>query len=99
MSAFARLFIVPTLLLFAAAASAQTIYKQIDADGRVTFSDRPDPAAQSGQLREVERSLATMTPISSWRNSQINANESARRARGELRKQAGAKPIPRPATL
>ena len=71
----------------------------IDADGRVTFSDRPDPAAQSGQLREVERSLATMTPISSRRNSQINANESARRARGEMRRQADAKPIPRPATL
>ena len=37
---------VASLALFAAAASAQTIYKQVDADGRVMFTDQPNPAAR-----------------------------------------------------
>ena len=33
-------------LLLASGAYAQTIYKQVDDEGRVTFTDRPNPAAK-----------------------------------------------------
>lgn len=37
---------VASLALFASIAGAQTIYKQVDADGRVMFTDQPDPSAR-----------------------------------------------------
>jgi hypothetical protein len=37
---------IASLAVFATAASAQTIYKQVDADGRVMFTDRPSSQAR-----------------------------------------------------
>ena len=43
------------LALFASAAGAQTIYKQIDADGRVMFTDQPNPGARVVASYETSR--------------------------------------------
>ena len=37
---------IVSLALFATAAGAQTIYKQVDAGGRIMFTDRPSPEAR-----------------------------------------------------
>ncbi len=124
-------------LLLASGAYAQTIYKQVDDEGRVTFTDRPNPAAKvitsyetrgrpadteaapRGEVRvttdtslprtavsssgatgpaangeaavrsnygEVERAVATYTPLNSPLAAQADATEAARRARQETTK-------------
>jgi hypothetical protein len=52
-----------TVMLSASAVSAQTIYRHIDSEGRVTFSDRP----------------ARASALSPRRSSVVNANEASRR--------------------
>lgn len=39
---FARLLLTVALICTSAAAAAQTIHRQLDTEGRVNFSDRPD---------------------------------------------------------
>jgi hypothetical protein len=43
---YAISIIWPAILGISMGASAQTIYKQVDATGHIVFSDRPDPAAR-----------------------------------------------------
>lgn len=127
-------------LLLASGVSAQTIYKQVDDEGRVTFTDRPNPAAKvitsfesrgrpadapvearvttetslprtavssAGATRpsqplpmtndaiaarsnygEIERAVATYTPLNTPLAAQADATESARRARQEANKRS-----------
>ncbi len=91
---------VASLALCATAAGAQTIYKQVDAEGRVMFTDRPDPgvrvvagyetspSARSGN--DVERAVSTYTPLATPLAFQMGATESARRARQEMHKNAAS---------
>jgi hypothetical protein len=41
-----KAFVASLALLLASGVSAQTIYKQVDEEGRVTFTDRPNPSAK-----------------------------------------------------
>jgi hypothetical protein len=67
----------------AAGVSAQTIYKQVDAAGRITFTDRPDttptPGAATVPVSDVADALARNAAISSRRGAMIDANEATRR--------------------
>lgn len=47
---------IASLALFATAAGAQTIYKQVDAGGRIMFTDRPSPEARVVASYETSRS-------------------------------------------
>lgn len=67
------------LLCIAAHASAQTIYKQVDDAGRITFSDQP-PARAAAIPR---------------RDTKVDANEAARRLKqARLERRLGAQPGP-----
>lgn len=82
---------------FAAAAAAQTIYRETDAAGRVSFRDTPRPAAETadvplGAQMEMEQEEAGRSPgakrrISAQRNAQIDAEEATRRRRQDLRRE------------
>ena len=56
-------FCFASLALFATAAGAQTIYKQIDADGRVTFTDQPNPGARVVASYETGRVAVRAQPL------------------------------------
>lgn len=47
---------IASLALFATSAGAQTIYKQVDAGGRIMFTDRPSPEARVVASYETSRS-------------------------------------------
>ena len=88
-------------LCAAAGVPAQTVYKQVDDAGNVTYTDRPDttstpsrPMATVSAL-DVARALATNTPISSRGAALIDANEAARRLeQAELERKQGAERLP-----
>jgi hypothetical protein len=77
------------LLCAAAGASAQTVYKQVDAAGRITFTDRPDttpsrspsPPTASVVALDVAKALASDTAMTSLYAATIDFNEAARRLR------------------
>lgn len=87
------------LLCAAAGTPAQTtIYKQVDAAGRVTFTDRPDSSlpAQSmtGAALEAPRAPGGVILMTSRRSAAIDANEAARRlAQAQLMRSEGADPL------
>ena len=67
-------------VLFAAAVSAQTIYKETDAAGRVSFRDTPQLTSEIAAVPPGPR-------ISFLRNAQIDAEEATRRRRQDLRRE------------
>jgi len=73
------------LLCAAAATSADTIYKQVDPDGRTTYSDQPDPAATPARSTSARKA----------RSAAINAKEAARRLdKAQLQREQGSQPLP-----
>lgn len=87
------------LLCAASPASAQALYKEVDADGRATFSDRLDalPSSRTGNVptSDVASALARNTAMSSRRAAMINAREAQRRLTQALLQRAqGAEPLP-----
>ena len=64
-------------------ASAQTVYKQVDAAGHTTYTDQPDTTASPRTATDpalgVASALAGNTAISSRHAAMIDANEAARR--------------------
>jgi hypothetical protein len=78
-------------LLFAAAgAEAGMIYKQVDAAGRVTYSDRADPT--SVPLPSSVPRFVAFVPRNS---AAINAREAARRfGKAQLQRDEGSRPLP-----
>lgn len=87
------------LLCAAAGAPAQTIYKQVDLAGKVTFTDRPDsnlPAqSMTSPALEAPRPPARAVPMTSQRSATINANEAGRRlAQAQLMRSEGADVLP-----
>lgn len=86
-------------LCAAAGVSAQTVYKQIDAAGRITFTDRPDtipsPTTATVPALDVANALASNSAISSPRAATIDANEAARRlGQAQLERKQGAQRLP-----
>lgn len=92
---------VAALLCAAASAPAQTVYKQVDDTGHVTYSDRPDmtpsplPRTEVVSALDVARALAANIPISSRGAAMVDASEAARRLRRAQReRELGAEPLP-----
>lgn len=78
---------------------AQTIYKQVDAAGHTTYTDRPDttlpPQAASIPALDVRTALASNSAMSSRGAALIDANEAARRLRqAQLERELGAERLP-----
>ncbi len=87
------------LLCAASGVSAQSIYRQVDAEGRITYTDRPDmtPLARTATdlALDVANALASNSPISSRPAAIIDANEAARRLeQAELERKRGAEALP-----
>ncbi len=81
----------------AAGALAQTVHKQIDAAGHITYSDRPDttPAPPTIPALDVANALASNSAISSRRAATIDANEAMRRlGQAELERKEGSERLP-----
>lgn len=86
-------------LCAAAGVSAQTVYKQVDAAGHITYTDRPDTAPSPPTVEvpalEVANALASNSAMSSRSAAIINANEAARRLRqAEREREQGAERLP-----
>jgi hypothetical protein len=87
-------------LCAAASASAQTVYKLVDAGGKITFTDRPDEArisqADVAPELDVARPPPRISGISSRRAAAaVDANEAARRLRAaQLKRKQGMEPLP-----
>ena len=84
----------------AAGASAQTVYKQVDAAGRVAFSDRAGTTANARTVTvsalDVANALASNAAISSRPAAAIDASEAARRlGQARLEREQGAQALPR----
>jgi hypothetical protein len=94
-----RIACAVALLYAGASASAQAIYKEIDAAGRVTYSDQPD-TTPSWHLAtvpslDVANALARNTAISSRFVAVIDASEAARRLGQALAERtSGAQRLP-----
>jgi hypothetical protein len=95
----ARAICAATLLCAAAGWSAQTIHKEIDAAGRVTYTDQPE-ASPSGHLAtipalDVANALARNAAISSRLAATVDADEAARRlGQALLDRKLGAERLP-----
>jgi hypothetical protein len=77
------------LLCTAAGVSAQTVHKQVDAAGRITYSDQSDTTPSP---RKALANYALMSPRIA---AAIDANEAARRlAQAQLQREQGAQPLP-----
>lgn len=86
-------------LCAAAGVSAQTVYKQVDAAGNVTFTDRPgttlSPQTAAALASDVTNASAGISAISSRRAAIIDANEAARRlGQAQLKRKQGMAPLP-----
>jgi hypothetical protein len=87
------------LLCAAAGTAAQTVHKQLDAAGRITYTDRPDvtpsPRAETVRAMDVANALASNTAMSSRGAARVDANEATRRLRqAQLKREQGADPLP-----
>ena len=80
---YARGICAAALLCAAAGVPAEPIYKQLDAAGRITHSDRPDttllPPTATVVALDVVNALASNTAMSGRRAAIVDANEAARR--------------------
>ena len=75
------------LLCAAAGVSAQTVHKQVDAAGRITYSDQSDTP---------RKARPTYSAMSARHAATVDANEAARRlAQARLQRAQGAQPLPR----
>ena len=86
-------------LCAAAGVSAQTVYKQADAAGHITYTDRPDTAPSPPTAKvpalDVANALASASAMSSRGAAIINSNEAARRLRqAEREREQGAERLP-----
>ena len=89
------------LLCAATGVPAQTIYKQVNAAGHTTYTDRPDrtlpppPQTAAVPALDVTTALASNSPMSSRGAALIDANEAARRLRqAQLERELGAERLP-----
>lgn len=77
-----RICAAAALLCAAAGVPAQTVHKQVDATGRITYSDRPDmtpsPPAATAPALDVATALASNSAMSSRGAAVIDAKEAAR---------------------
>ena len=76
---------MPAFLLAAAGALAQSVYQEVDAEGHVTYTDRPrsipTQSAAPTPGRNVGDALARKLPLSSRHAINVDAQEATRRLR------------------
>jgi hypothetical protein len=78
------------LLCAAAGVSAQTVHKQVDAAGRITYSDQSDTRPSPRKARPA------YSIMSARHAATVDANEAARRlAQARLQRAQGTQPLPR----
>jgi glutaredoxin len=64
-SLLSRVALVAVMLMLAFSASAQTLYRYVDADGRVVYSDKPPPpSAKESQIKRVDANFIETDKIS-----------------------------------
>ncbi len=94
---------IAALLYAAAGAPAQTVYKQVDDTGHVTYTDRPAmtpspsplPRVKVVSALDVAHALAAKIPMSSRGAAMVDASEAARRLqRAQRERELGAEPLP-----
>jgi hypothetical protein len=95
----ARGICAAALLCAAAGVPAEPSYKQIDAAGRITVSNRTDmtylPPTAVVPARDVASALAGSTAMSTRRAAIVDANEAARRlAQAKREQEQGAERLP-----
>ena len=77
------------LLCAAAGVSAQTVHKQVDAAGRITYSDQSDTTPSPRMARPA------YSIMSARQAATVDTNEAARRlAQARLQREQGAQPLP-----
>jgi hypothetical protein len=71
------------ILCVSAGASAQSVYKQVDIDGRITYTDRPEttplPRAATVSDSGVVSALARNCPMTSMSAATVDFHEATRR--------------------
>jgi hypothetical protein len=96
----ASTLLAAVLACAAAVVSAQTVFKVVDAGGKITFTDHPEttPSAQEASTPDADAAHPTtrISGISSRRAAAIvDANESARRLQqAQLKRKQGIAPLP-----
>lgn len=85
------------ILCVAAGASAQSIHKQVDSDGRITYTDRPEttplPRAATVSDSDVVSALARHAAMTSMSAAIVDFNEATRRlVRARQSRQEGLEP-------
>lgn len=83
----------------AAGASAQSVHKEIDIDGRITFTDRPEatplPRTATGSDSGVAVALGRNAPMTSMSAATVDFDEATRRlVRARQHRQEGLDPRP-----
>jgi hypothetical protein len=87
------------LLCAAAGAQAQTIYKQVDLEGRTIYTDRPDASLSAQSITSSPLAApappAGITLMALQRSAAINASEARRRlAQAQVMRSQGADVLP-----
>jgi len=88
------------LLCAATGAPAQTIYKQVDLAGKVTFTDRPDINLPAQAMTSAARGMTSPPParvglMTARRSASIDVNEAGLRlAQAQLKRSGGAELLP-----
>ncbi|MEO8157543.1 MAG: hypothetical protein ABI648_07075 [Betaproteobacteria bacterium] len=69
------------ILCVSLAASAQSVHKEVDADGNITFTDRPEstPSPHPASEWDLTNALATYSPMNSPAAAKVDFNEAKRR--------------------
>jgi len=67
--------------LLAQPATAQTLYKSVDSDGRVTYSDKPPAGAAKTEKKQLDTSKQGVAPPTQGEKSTLQQLESERRIR------------------
>lgn len=89
----------PAFFFAAAGTPAQPVYKEVDAAGHVTYTNRPRPTPPPSAtpaltpMQDVVTSLADNSALSSRLSATVDANEAARRLRQvQKEREQGANP-------
>jgi hypothetical protein len=95
----AQAILAAVMLCIAAGASADAIHKEVDSEGRITFTDRTETAPLSppapARSSDVAIALANRAPMNSKDAATVDNNEAARRlARAKQNRSAGTAPQP-----
>jgi hypothetical protein len=87
------------MLCVAAGASAQSVHREVDIDGRITFTDRTEtmalPQATMAQGADVASVLAGRSPMTSMEAANVDFKEATRRlVRARQSREEGMGPRP-----